>query len=114
LREYELTPEEWGYLRQLGTILKVFKDATSLFSGNTPSLAKVIPTMDHLDKILTTATKSPHKYGHPVRISCGYAKRTLNRYYSYSDMSVTFRIAMILTPFLKLEYFKKMRWPELW
>lgn len=50
--------------------------------------------MDHIENLLSTASKSPDKYDLPVRVSCGLANRTLNRYYSYSDMSVTYRIAM--------------------
>ncbi|KAI0739255.1 hypothetical protein C8Q80DRAFT_1222381 [Daedaleopsis nitida] len=91
LRELELTPEEWGYVQQLQGVLKA---ATSFFSVNTPNLAKVIPAMDHLDQLLSTVSKATQKYDLPVCVSCGYTKNTLNCYYSYSNMSITYRIAM--------------------
>lgn len=71
----------------------MFKAATLFFSRQTPNLAQVIPAMDHLDKVLATASISP-KYAEPVRVACGIAKKALNRYYSYTDMSSTYRIAM--------------------
>ncbi len=76
------------------TRTQVFKDATLFFSRGTPNLATVIPAMDHIDSILTTANVSHHKYSNAIRVACGLAKRVLDLYYSLTDSSTTYRIAM--------------------
>ncbi|KAI0715451.1 hypothetical protein C8T65DRAFT_563054, partial [Cerioporus squamosus] len=111
LREFEFSSEEWAILKDLRQVLK---DATMFFSEGTPNLAKVIPAMDHIDKFLTTANITHHKYHDTIRIACGLAKKVLDKYYSYTDMSATYRATMVLHPHFKLHYFKKMRWPERW
>ncbi len=78
----------------LSTHLQVFKDATLFFSRGTPNLATVIPAMDHIDSILTTANVSHRKYCNAIRVACGLAKRVLDLYYSLTDSSTTYRIAM--------------------
>ncbi|KAJ7831096.1 hypothetical protein B0H13DRAFT_1582379, partial [Mycena leptocephala] len=40
--------------------------------------------------------------------------RTMNKYYSATDMSNVYRIAMVLHPSLKLEYFKSRKWADTW
>ncbi|PIL26246.1 hypothetical protein GSI_12002 [Ganoderma sinense ZZ0214-1] len=113
LRAYELSVEEWQVARQLEKVLKVFKHATVFFSRATPNLAQVIPVMDHIDKVLTNASRSD-KYDKAIRVACGLAKEALNKYYSYTDMSDTYRIAMMLHPTHKLDYFKTLKWPAGW
>ncbi|KAF8130494.1 hypothetical protein K438DRAFT_1493222, partial [Mycena galopus ATCC 62051] len=44
----------------------------------------------------------------------GLAKATMNKYYSATDMSNVYRIAMVLHPSLKLQYFKSRKWDETW
>ncbi|KAL1663636.1 hypothetical protein GGF50DRAFT_56515 [Schizophyllum commune] len=41
-------------------------------------------------------------------------KATLNRYYSLTDQSDTYRIAMVLHPRHKLQYFRKNGWTDEW
>ena len=71
----------------------MFKHATLFFSRDCPNLAQVIPVMDHIDKVLTNASLST-KYAKALRVMCGLAKKALNKYYAYTDMSDTYRIAM--------------------
>ena len=71
----------------------MFKHATLFFSRDTPNLAQVIPVMDHIDKVLTNASRSS-KYVKALRVACGLAKKALDKYYAYTDMSDTYRIAM--------------------
>ncbi|KAF7358238.1 Dimer-Tnp-hAT domain-containing protein [Mycena venus] len=52
---------------------------------------------------------------HPsIRKALGLAKATMNKYYSATDMSNVYRIAMVLHPSLKLQYFKSRKWDETW
>ncbi|KAI0686095.1 hypothetical protein C8T65DRAFT_591468 [Cerioporus squamosus] len=109
LREYELTPAEWEIVRQLREVLKV-----PFSHAGTPNLAMVILAMDHIGQVLTTVSLSHHQYDNTVRVACQLAKALLNKYYSLTDISNTYRIALILHPRHKLTYFKKLRWTEAW
>ncbi|TFK78513.1 hypothetical protein K466DRAFT_613823 [Polyporus arcularius HHB13444] len=91
LRKFELSGREWVIMKQLS---QVFKDATLFFSRSTPNLAKVIPAIDHIDQVLTTAEVTPDKYNSTIQIACGLGKKTLNKYYLLTDASINYRIAM--------------------
>ena len=79
--------------------LQGFKEATLFFSSSTPNLAQVIPAMDLVDQRLATAVASPETYNPAIRTACELAKITLNKYYSLSDASKLYRIAMSMRPF---------------
>ncbi|EJD50329.1 hypothetical protein AURDEDRAFT_46072, partial [Auricularia subglabra TFB-10046 SS5] len=113
LRTLELSDKEWETMQQLRDVLKVLKDATLFFSRKTPNLAMVIPAMDHIDQVFSDQSVD-HKFNAAIRASLGLAKKTLNRYYSVTDYSDLYRIAMVLHPQYKLEYFRHMKWPEDW
>lgn len=112
LRAYEMDPNEWVIAKQLCEILKVcaicirslnqylttrlqmFNDATHFFSRHKISnLTTVIPAMDRLDECLTNAMISS-KYSPAIRAAIRMGKQTLNRYYSKTDYSELYRIAM--------------------
>ncbi|KZV99872.1 hypothetical protein EXIGLDRAFT_582092, partial [Exidia glandulosa HHB12029] len=113
LRAFELSDAEWEIMGQLRDVLKVLKDATLYFSRSTPNLATVIPAMDHIDRVLSTQSLTT-SFNPAIRASLMLAKRTLNRYYSATDWSDVYRIAMVLHPQFKLDYFKRMKWPQNW
>lgn len=113
LRRFELSTDEWKVVEQLCDILEVLKDATLFFSRSTPNVANVIPVMDIISDRLTAhandTTMSP-----AIRAALGLAKKTLNRYYSKTDTSEVYRIAMVLHPQYKLQYFKDAKWEPEW
>ncbi|TDL13592.1 hypothetical protein BD410DRAFT_735159 [Rickenella mellea] len=113
LRRYELSADEWKIAVELRDVLKVFKDATLFFSRSTPHLATVIPAMDHIDETLATHSLDP-RYQRCIQTSLTIGKKTLNRYYNLTDDSEVYRIAMVLHPRHKLNYFKNARWEESW
>ncbi|KAF8548183.1 hypothetical protein OG21DRAFT_1423539 [Imleria badia] len=110
LRSFELDNKEWNLLEQLHNVLK---DATLYFLCGTPNLAAVIPAMDLMDEKLTTFSLNC-KYSPTIRAAISLAKRTLNRYYQLTDSSEVYRIAMVLHPRRKLNYFKNAKWEESW
>ena len=69
------------------------KDATLFFSHATPNLAMVIPAMGYMNDQLT-AHASNLKLSPAIHASIGLAKKTLNKYYSLSDLSEVYHIAM--------------------
>ena len=95
-----------------------------------PNLATVIPAMDFINDKLTAhahnRTLSP-----AIKASLELGKKTLNRYYSLTDLSEVYRIAMgmwpmfllasssytcqsVLHPCHKLAYFKTAGWEQEW
>ncbi|KAF9001300.1 hypothetical protein BDQ17DRAFT_1176281, partial [Cyathus striatus] len=109
----ELSETEWKIIEGLCDVLKILKDATLFFSCATPNLANVIPVMDHINDHLTTIAINCST---PLAIhtAAGLTKKTLNRYYSHTDDSETYWIAMILHSCYKLQYFKNANWNEEW
>ncbi|EIM91973.1 uncharacterized protein STEHIDRAFT_43072, partial [Stereum hirsutum FP-91666 SS1] len=105
LWKYELSEDEWVIAGQLRDQLKVLKDATLYFSRGSPNLAAVIPAMDHINFVFSSNALNP-VYRLSIRAALGIAKRTLNRYYNLTDDSENYRIAMVLHPRYKLQYFK--------
>ena len=74
-------------------LAQIFKDATLFFSRSTPNLATVILAMDHIDEHLTMASLN-RQYSAPVRVALAMGKSVLNKYYSLTDASDLYRVAM--------------------
>ncbi|RPD78153.1 hypothetical protein L226DRAFT_567834 [Lentinus tigrinus ALCF2SS1-7] len=91
LHKFKPSQQEWVIAKQLGSILKVFKDATLFFSHSTPNLAKVIPAIDHIDQLLTTTEVSQGSdYDSAIQVVCGLGKKTLNKFYFLTDTSINY------------------------
>ena len=71
----------------------MLKDTTLFFSRATPNLANVIPTMDIINNRLTAKANDP-AISLVIRSAIGLAKKTLNCYYSRTNDSEAYRIAM--------------------
>ncbi|KAJ8515393.1 hypothetical protein ONZ45_g7180 [Pleurotus djamor] len=110
---YEMANSDWKIAEQLRDVLRILKDATLFFSRETPNLATVIPAMDHIDEKFGSDALNP-KLHSAIRASVAVAKRTCNRYYSRTDGSELYRIAMVLHPRYKLSYFEKAEWDLEW
>ncbi|KAJ3571478.1 hypothetical protein NP233_g3729 [Leucocoprinus birnbaumii] len=95
LREYKLSDEEWKIAGQLFESLKIFKEATEFFSRK--NVSNISWNKD---------------YDMSIREALKLGQRTLNRYYSKTDMSEAYHIAMILDPQHKLEYMRQAGWPQ--
>ncbi|EIW63731.1 uncharacterized protein TRAVEDRAFT_83257, partial [Trametes versicolor FP-101664 SS1] len=78
-----------------------------------PNLVDIIPAMDRIDGQLSTDVLN-HKYRPSVRVAAALGKKTLNKYYDWTDRSELYRIAMILHPGHKLEYFRDNKWSDEW
>ncbi|KAF9559745.1 hypothetical protein CPC08DRAFT_621297, partial [Agrocybe pediades] len=92
---------------------QIFKDATSFFSQSKPNIDSVIPTMDYLDQQLTNSSLDP-EYPACIKRAIHFGKKTLNKYYNITDHSELYRIAMVLHPRHKLQYFKTAGWEAEW
>jgi hypothetical protein len=58
-----------------------------------PNLATVIPAMDHIDSVLAT-NAIDNRYCLAIQAALTIGKKTLNHYYSKTDLSNVYRIAM--------------------
>jgi hypothetical protein len=122
LRQFELKEEEWDVAEELMDMLKVhdaivttlsdksyllycrphpstrlqkiLKDATLFFSRGTPNLVTVLLATDHIDSTFTDYTLPACKKHPAVRAALGVAKKTLNKYYSLTNYSELYHIAM--------------------
>jgi hypothetical protein len=129
LRKHELEPEDWLIVEDLTAVLGQYKNATLYFSSDAASISAVIPAMDRIDSHLNA--HAGNRSLHPSIIAAmKLAKLKLNRYYSLTDMSSIYRIAMstvfscsclcqltllkVLHPGLKLEYFRQHEWEADW
>ncbi|KAL4264910.1 Vacuolar processing and transposase activity regulator [Pleurotus pulmonarius] len=110
---YEMANSDWKIAEQLRDVLRILKDATLFFSRETPNLATVIPAMDHIDEKFGSDALNTRLHA-AIRASVAVAKRTCNRYYSRTDESDLYRVAMVLHPQYKLDYFKDTDWDPDW
>jgi hypothetical protein len=78
------------------TFLKQYKKATLFFSNRSASIAFVIPAMDWIVAPLGSHAK---KTLHPTIIAAlKLARKKMDRYYSLTDSSAVYRIAMGTLP----------------
>jgi hypothetical protein len=135
LNRFKLSKQKWELLGQLHPLLDRFLVATKKISkSKTPLLHEVIPVFDvltrALDDYVDDATKFPI-----VRAAARRGRSMMNKYYSLTDDSIVYRIAMctcsnyfffslclididilslVLHPRYKTVYFKQARWPQEW
>ncbi|KAI6111602.1 hypothetical protein EDD17DRAFT_1772662 [Pisolithus thermaeus] len=91
---YALDEHEWVMLGQLCNVLKILKDATLFFSCSTPNLMMVIPAMDYVDEVFMTGMLDEEWFDPSIHAAIRLAKKTLNKYYSLTDMSDLYYIMM--------------------
>ena len=92
LRKYKLDNNDWIIVGDLISVLEKYKKATVFFSEDGASVMAVIPAMDKIDNHLNPTMKKPY---HPaIQATMKLARKKLNRYYSMTDLSVAYWIAM--------------------
>ncbi len=68
-----------------------------------------------MDRISSNLNNQTGKAYHPsLAAAMKLARKKMDRYYSLTDSSNTYRIAMVLHPGMKLEYFHNQKWEEEW
>ena len=114
LRKYELDNEEWWIVDDLVHVLEQYKVATIYFSHDTASVAAIIPAMDKLNVSLNHQTKQAY---HPaIQAAMKLTGKKLNHYYSMTDDSAAYQIAMgasyLPVPFITKQVFSSPSWTE--
>ncbi|KAF8151169.1 hypothetical protein K438DRAFT_1623955, partial [Mycena galopus ATCC 62051] len=107
LSEYALTPEQWKLAKQLCEVLIIFEDITKLFSrAEVPLIYEVIPMLEDLEDQLTNMSIDA-SLPTVIRIASIAALIVVGKYYALTDDTEVYRIAMIMCPDKKLEWFNK-------
>ena len=81
------------YYSGVNLLFKIYKDATLFFSQDKVLLiANVIPTMDHINALLSDAPVKPlsQSVKHILKFAC----KSINKYYLKTDLSNVYHIAM--------------------
>jgi hypothetical protein len=68
-----------------------------------------------MDRITSQLNYQTGKAYHPsLAAAMKLARKKMDRYYSLTDLSNVYRIAMVLHPGMKLEYFRNQKWEDEW
>ncbi|KJA12993.1 hypothetical protein HYPSUDRAFT_152090 [Hypholoma sublateritium FD-334 SS-4] len=115
LRRFRLTEEEWDLLREISPLLDIFLYATKKISARRiPLIQDVIPYIDIITNDLVSDFIDNNFVSLVVRHAAHRGYLMLNKYYSLTDDSSVYRIAMILHPKYKTKYFVDAGWEHLW
>lgn len=114
LRRFAMTDKEWDIMDELSPLLDSLLLATTEVSkSKTPLIHDIIPLIDSLtsicDKTIDDSTLHP-----AVRHAALRGLHLLNKYYARTDETIVYRIAMILHPEYKLQYFTDAGWAPDW
>ncbi|EFP77405.2 uncharacterized protein PGTG_03361 [Puccinia graminis f. sp. tritici CRL 75-36-700-3] len=117
-RNYHLQQEDFDLAADLVQILLPFYEITlQLSTSASARLADIVVMIDQITSNLgaVIANQVPDR-DHPpaLRNACRAGLRITNKYYSLTDCSPLYRIAMVLHPSFKDEYFKLAKWPKEW
>ena len=83
---------------------QIFKTVTLEFSTDTPCITNVIPAMDKMHENLFAACNNP-AYSASIRAALKIGMNLLNKYYSITDNSEVYRIAIgMFFYYLKLNH----------
>ncbi|KAI9452712.1 hypothetical protein F5148DRAFT_985885 [Russula earlei] len=108
LHQYELDDRDWDTVKDL---LWVLKNVTLFFSqDDIVTITNVVPTMDQLDAMLSSSATTPLVPA--VKHALTFVCQLMDKYYSKTDLSNVYHIAMVLHPQLKLKYFQQHAWEK--
>ncbi|KAJ6619310.1 hypothetical protein B0H10DRAFT_1793912 [Mycena sp. CBHHK59/15] len=105
LSQYALTAEQWKLTKELKEVLEIFKDLTRLFSqAEVPLIYEVIPMLERLEEELTNVRDDPN-LPTVIRIAAVAGLLVVGKYYALTDDAEVYRIAIIMCPDKKLDWF---------
>ncbi|KAH9468190.1 hypothetical protein Pst134EA_011819 [Puccinia striiformis f. sp. tritici] len=113
-RKYYVDESNFELARDLVDVLNLFFEITLQISvAGSAWLANIVLFIDQITKHLSTATIN-EKYPPALRNACRLGLKKTNKYYSLTDCSPLYRIAILLHPSLRDEYFKLANWEPNW
>ncbi|KAJ3710571.1 hypothetical protein C8R42DRAFT_596926 [Lentinula raphanica] len=111
-----LDDDEWEAIKDLVSVLKILKEATTFFSADSSSISTVIPAMDTIDEFFASGIIDDDTLSAPVCHALSLGKKTLNKYYKflYITCYTPSCSSTVLHPSYKLKYFNDANWPQPW
>ncbi|KNF03341.1 hypothetical protein PSTG_03286 [Puccinia striiformis f. sp. tritici PST-78] len=115
-RRYHVDRIDIQLARDLVAILELFYEQTLQVSTlGSPRLTHIIVFIDEITDHLSNAIKGDgNKYPPVLRNACRSGLQLTNKYYTLTDCSPLYRIAMVLHPSFKDRYFKIAGWEADW
>jgi hypothetical protein len=113
LKDDALSEAEWKQLQDICTILEPFKIHTIHMQGCNASLIHTLPTMELL---LGKLEKSKNTFkNHPLAININNAWIKFDKYYSRTEQSPVYVVAIVLDPRHKWDFFNlSAEWKPAW
>ncbi|KAG1719767.1 uncharacterized protein EDB91DRAFT_1231303 [Suillus paluster] len=113
LQIYALTVTQWKLTKQLIPVLEIFDDLTNRFSqAEVPLVHEVIPMLERLEHMMVKVSRDT-ELSAIVRVAALAALQVIGKYYALTDDNEVYRIAIIMCPDKKMEWFTKNRdWHE--
>ncbi|KAG8687255.1 hypothetical protein FRC11_007521 [Ceratobasidium sp. 423] len=112
--EYQLSKKDFKVMKVLLELLKLLSVLTEILSkSNVPMLADILVHFDGLNQLYCNMAndKSIPVWG---RQGANRARLKLDKYYSMTDTSIMYCLAVVLHPSNRLAYLKRLGWQETW
>ncbi|KNF01236.1 hypothetical protein PSTG_05593 [Puccinia striiformis f. sp. tritici PST-78] len=115
-RQYCITSNDLDLARDLIQVLQPFYEITLQVSTQGGAwIAQVVVFIDQITSHLSTAiSNKTDGYPPALRNACSADIQLTNKYYTLTDCLPIYRVAMILHPSFKDEYFKLAKWQPDW
>ncbi|KAI7954546.1 hypothetical protein MJO28_004946 [Puccinia striiformis f. sp. tritici] len=115
-RQHCITSNDLDLARDLIQVLQPFYEITLQVSTRGGArIAQVVVFIDQITSHLSTAiSNKADGYPPALRNVCRAGIQLTNKYYTLTDCSPIYRVAMILHPSFKDEYFKLAKWQPDW
>ncbi|KNF05152.1 hypothetical protein PSTG_01779 [Puccinia striiformis f. sp. tritici PST-78] len=115
-RRYHINRIDIQLAQDLVAILKLFYEQTLQVSTlGSARLTHIIVFIDKITDHLSNAIKGDgNEYPPVLRNACRFGLQLTNKYYTLTDCSPLYRIAMVLHPSFKDKYFKIAGWEADW
>ncbi|EFP84063.2 uncharacterized protein PGTG_09776 [Puccinia graminis f. sp. tritici CRL 75-36-700-3] len=113
-RKYQINERDIKLAIDLAAILQPLLEITLQVSlAGSPRLSHVVVFIDQITEHLSTII-AQESYAPVLRNACRGGLQLTNKYYTLTDCSPLYRVAMILHPSFKDEYFKIAGWDQKW
>ncbi|KNF06330.1 hypothetical protein PSTG_00834 [Puccinia striiformis f. sp. tritici PST-78] len=113
-RKYHLDQSDLDLACDLGGVLGLFHKITLQISvAGSARLSNIVLFIDQITEHLSTVISNP-SYPAALRNACRLGLKKTNKYYSLTDTSPLYRIAILLHPSFRDEYFKLAKWEPEW
>ncbi|OAV87314.1 hypothetical protein PTTG_29479 [Puccinia triticina 1-1 BBBD Race 1] len=113
-RKHHLKDSDIKLARDLVNVLAIFQYLTlQVSNAGSTRLANIVIYIDQITEHLSTII-SDQKYPSALRNACRHGLKITNKYYSLTDTSPLYRIAILMHPSFKDEYFKMAKWEPDW